>query len=93
MEKATRPHELTRFQKIKNKLISRKIISRKRFIVEQSYGTLKRLFKFFRASYMTLNKVKGASLRKAICFNLLKNLNKVTLPIEKMNNFQPGDVK
>jgi len=82
MEKATRSHELTRSQKIKNKLISGK-----RFIVEQSYGTLKRLFKFCRASYMTLNKVKGEALRKAICFNLLKAINKVILPIEKMNNF------
>jgi len=88
MEKATRSHDLTHFQKIKNKLISKK-----RFIVEQSYGTLKRLFKFCRASYMTINKVKGEALRKAICFNLLKALNKVTLPIDKMNNFQPGDVK
>jgi len=88
MEKATRSHELTHFQKIKNKLISKK-----RFIVEQSYGTLKRLFKFCRASYMTIKKVKGEALRKAICFNLLKAINKITIPVEKMCQLMLLEVK
>lgn len=83
MEKAVRSHELTHFQKLKNKLISKK-----RFIVEQSYGTLKRLFRFCRASYMTIKKVKGEALRKAICFNLLKAINKITLPEAKMEKLQ-----
>lgn len=79
MEKATIKKDLSKFQKLKNKLISKK-----RFIVEQSYGTLKRLFKFTRATYMTTVKVQAEALRKAICFNLMKAINKITLTSQNM---------
>lgn len=72
MEKANRDKPLTHWQKIKNRLISGK-----RFIVEQSFGTLKRRFKFERASYITRMKVEAQFILKAICFNLLKAINKV----------------
>lgn len=73
MYKAARNKELTPLQKIANKLISKR-----RFIVEQTFGTLKRRFKFFRASYMTKVKVEAQLRLKAICINLLKAINRIT---------------
>jgi len=72
MEKAFRGKPLTNRQKIKNRLISHR-----RYIVERGYGTMKRILKFERASYMGIAKVRGQALRKAICFNLLKAVNKI----------------
>jgi IS5 family transposase len=72
MEKAFRGSPLTNRQKQKNRLISRR-----RYVVERGYGTMKRILKFERASYMGIAKVKGQALRKAICFNLLKAINKI----------------
>lgn len=56
-----------------------KAISKKRFRVEQTFGTLKRRFKFNRASYKTTIKVQAQFTLKAICLNLLKAANKVQL--------------
>lgn len=53
-----------------------KLISKRRFKVEQTFAILKRIFKFSRASYMTLAKVNGQLFLKAICYNLLRALNK-----------------
>jgi IS5 family transposase len=72
MEKAVRGRPLTARQKQKNRLISTR-----RYIVEQSYGTMKRILKFERASYIGIAKVQGQAFRKAICFNLLKAINKI----------------
>lgn len=72
MYKAQKNKPLTDRQKIANKLISQK-----RFIVEQGFGTLKRIFSFVRASYVTITKVNAQFRLKAICFNLLKAINKV----------------
>jgi len=74
LEKAVRGKGLTRWQKKKNKLISAK-----RFIVEQAFGTLKRKFKFTKAAYNTRTKVELQLIMKATCFNLLKAINKVEL--------------
>jgi len=74
LEKAVRGKKLSYWQKKKNKLISRK-----RFIVEQAFGTLKRGFKFTRAAYITREKVESQLTLKATCFNLLKAINKVKL--------------
>ncbi len=74
MEKAVRGKPLSYWQKKKNKLISSK-----RFIVEQAFGTLKRRFQFSKASYVTRVKVQTQFILKATCFNLLKALNKVKL--------------
>lgn len=74
MEKASRGHPLTFWQKLKNKLISKR-----RFIVEQAFGTLKRRFCFTRSRYRGQAKVEAELHWKAICFNLLKALNKVQM--------------
>ena len=65
---------LTARQKQKNLLISAR-----RYIVEQGYGTFKRILKFDRASYIGIAKVQGQAFRKAICFNLLKAVNKIKI--------------
>lgn len=67
MKKATRGQELSFWEKHFNKLISKK-----RYIIEQTFGTLKRRFKMTRASYITRLKVEGQLYLKSICFNLLK---------------------
>jgi len=79
MEKRQKNKELSKFQKIKNKLISKK-----RFIVEQGFGTMKRILEFTRAKYMTKRKVEGEAIRKAICHNLIKATNKIKI-IPKRN--------
>lgn len=70
MYKAAKGRELTKWQKLFNRLVSKK-----RFIVEQAFGTLKRRFNMGRATYMTLKKVKAQVQMKAIAFNLLKAVN------------------
>ena len=72
MEKAVKDKPLTSWQKRFNHMISKV-----RYRVEQGFGTLKRRFKFSRASYFTLPKVHAQMSLKAITFNLLKGLNKV----------------
>lgn len=74
MAKAVRGNALTERDKAVNRLISKV-----RFIVEQAFGTLKRRFKAGRARYIGLKKVAGELRLKAICFNLLKAVNKVEL--------------
>ena len=72
--KAVRNKPLTKRQKQFNR-----IASKTRFIVEQGFGTLKRKFRFYRASYFGMRKVLGQFRFKAICFNLLKAANFVQL--------------
>jgi len=72
MHKAAKNKTLTPRQKLINKLISKK-----RYIVEQGFGTLKRIFEFTRASYIKKIKVEAQLTLKAICFNLLKAVNMV----------------
>jgi len=72
MYKASMNRPLTRWQKLFNKLVSKQ-----RYIIEQTFGTLKRKFLFTRASYYGLRKVEAQLALKAICFNLTKALNMV----------------
>jgi len=67
MHKAVKNKPLTKGQKLFNRMISRK-----RYRIEQAFGTLKRRFTLDKASYMTLAKVRAEALMKAIAFNLLK---------------------
>jgi IS5 family transposase len=67
MEKAVRGKKLSILQKLKNRLISGK-----RFVVERSFGTLKRQFKLTRASYRECWRVEGQMTLKAMSYNLLK---------------------
>ena len=74
MHKAARNRPLTDRQKRANKLISKK-----RYIVEQCFGTMKRLFGMARARYFGTHKVNAQVLLKGMCMNLLKAANKITL--------------
>ena len=53
-----------------------KLISKTRFKIEQVFGTIKRKFKFTRATYFTTQKVQTQFTLKAVCNNLLKAINK-----------------
>lgn len=70
MHKAVRGRALNKREKLLNKLISKR-----RFIVEQCFGTLKRRFEMARARYMGIAKVTGQLYLKSMCFNLNKALN------------------
>lgn len=70
MRKKPQGKDLSFWEKIRNRLISKK-----RYIVEQCFGTLKRKFKLYRASYIGSEKVKAQLYFKAMCFNLLKAVN------------------
>jgi IS5 family transposase len=70
MRKAARGRALSKWEKRLNKLISKR-----RFIVEQCFGTLKRRFEMARARYMGVTKVAGQLYLKSMCFNLNKALN------------------
>ena len=54
-------------------------ISKYRYVVERTFGTLKRKFGFSRASYAGTRKVQAQITFKAICANLLKALNKTIM--------------
>ena len=53
-------------------------IKKYRYVIEQSFGTLKRRFNFSKGSYFGLEKMQGQSYLKAMCVNLLKAMNKVS---------------
>ena len=73
MHKAARGRPLSDQQRQRNREIKAK-----RWVIEQSFGTLKRRFKFNRASYFGMEKVLGQCYLKAMCLNLLKASNKVS---------------
>ncbi|MBX9621462.1 MAG: IS5 family transposase [Alphaproteobacteria bacterium] len=72
MYKASRGHDLSSRQKKFNRLVSGI-----RYRVEQCFGTLKRRFRFTRASYFSEVKVEAQMILKAISFNLLKAYRQV----------------
>lgn len=74
MHKAQRNKPLTQRQRNANKAISKT-----RYIVEQCFGTMKRILGMTRASYMGTEKVNAQFTIKAMCFNLLKAANKICL--------------
>jgi len=74
MYKAAKGKKLNRWENLKNKLISKK-----KYIVEQCFGTLKRKFNFSRSRYISLIKVKAEFHFKSICFNLLKVTNMIEI--------------
>jgi transposase, IS5 family len=76
LHKAARNRPLTDRQKLANNLISEK-----RYIVEQCFGTMKRLFGMARARYFGTHKVNAQVLLKGMCMNLLKAANKITLEL------------
>ena len=72
MHKATRNKPLRDTQKHFNRMIKRT-----RYVIEQSFGTMKRRFQFGQASYFTQSKVQTQCLLKMLCVNLLKAANKL----------------
>ena len=88
MHKAQRNKPLSSRQKSANKRISKT-----RYIVEQCFGTMKRLFGMSRASYIGTKKVNAQFTLKAICLNLLKAANKICLKTESMGAVRPQCVQ
>jgi len=74
MHKAVRGKKLTPLQRWKNRFITKR-----RWIIEQGFGTLKRKFRMRRSSYYGVTKVQTQLGLKAICLNLLKAANKIQL--------------
>ena len=72
MHRAYKNKPLSARQKLANQLISKK-----RYIVEQCFGTIKRLFRMGRASYFGTVKVNAQVILKSICMNLKKAANKI----------------
>lgn len=84
MHKAQRNKPLTERQQRANKLISKK-----RYIVEQCFGTAKRLFGMARASYFGTLKVNAQVILKGMCINLLKAANKILLMPNTTGEIRP----
>lgn len=74
MYKSTSKRELNQREKLFNR-----IVSKTRYVVERTMGTLKNHFGCGRAKYLGLAKVKAQLFLKAICHNLLKAVNKIEL--------------
>jgi transposase, IS5 family len=56
-----------------------KLISKHRFLIEQYFGTIKRLFGLHLARYFGVAKTHAQMVMAAISQNLLKAANKITL--------------
>ena len=76
MRKAHRNRPLTEAQTKRNRYLSKT-----RYVVEQSFGTLRRKFRYARAAYFGLSKVSAQSHLKAMCLNLLKAANRLSAPV------------
>ena len=76
MLKAHRNRPLTEAQTKRNRYLSKT-----RYVVEQSFGTLHRKFRYARAAYFGLIKVSAQSHLKAMCLNLLKAANRLSVPV------------
>jgi transposase, IS5 family len=73
MHKAVRGRQITADEQQRNNEIKSK-----RWVIEQTFGTLKRRFRFRQAKYFGQDKVLGQCYLKAMCLNLLKASNKVS---------------
>ena len=76
MRKAQRNRPPTEAQTKRNRYLSKT-----RYVVEQSFGTLHRKFRYARAAYFGLCKVSAQSHLKAMCLNLLKAANRLSVPV------------
>jgi len=74
--KASKRRPLRFSQRLFNKLIARK-----RFLIGQAFGTLKRKFGMTRSCYMTRIKVEAQLYLKGICFNLTKALRMICINV------------
>ena len=74
MRKAHREHPLMEAQTKRNRYLSKT-----RYVIEQSFGTLHRKFRYARSAYFGLIKVSAQSHLKAMCLNLLKAANRLSV--------------
>ncbi len=74
MFRASRGHPLSRHRRRFNRLVSRR-----RWIVEQTFGTLKRLFGAARSRFMGRRAVEAELTFKSMALNLLKAANRIKL--------------
>ena len=72
MHKAAPNQQISHWQKIANALIKRK-----RYVIEQRFGVLKRRFNFYKSSYFGTKAVLAQAFLKVMCLNLLKACNLV----------------
>ena len=63
--------------------IRNKLISRRRFVTERSFGTLKRTYGLYRARDIGLVKTHAEVMLKAIAYNLRRGLNNALSAIER----------
>nr|WP_244610265.1 transposase [Bathymodiolus heckerae thiotrophic gill symbiont] len=70
MRKKPKGKPMSRWNKVRNKAISKR-----RFVVERTYGTLKRTYGLARARYISLEKVANEVNLKAIAYNLTRAAN------------------
>ena len=71
MRKAHRKHPLSEAQTKRNRYLSKT-----HYVIEQSFGTLHRKFRYARAAYFGLLKVSAA-----MCLNLLKAANRLSVSV------------
>ena len=76
MRKAHRNRPLSEAQTKRNRYLSKT-----RYVVEQSFGTLHCKFRYAWAAYFGLLKVSAQSHLKTMCLNLLKATNKLSVPV------------
>ena len=74
--KAHRNRPLTEAQTKRNRYLSKT-----RYAVEQSFGTLHRKFRYAQAAYFGLLKVSAQSHLNAMCLNLLKAANRLSVSV------------
>ena len=65
----------------RNRPLTEAQTKRNRYVVEQSFGTLHRKFRYARAAYFGLCKVSAQSHLKAMCLNLLKAANRLSVTV------------
>ena len=76
MQKAQRGRPLSREQKIRNGRLAKV-----RHVEEQNFDTLCRKFRYAQTTYFGLNKARAQSHLKAMCVNLLKVPNWLSVPV------------
>ena len=71
MRKKPKGQAMTHRNRIRNRLISQR-----RFVVERTFGTLKRTYGLHRARYIGLVKTQAEVLMKSIAYNLKRGINR-----------------
>jgi IS5 family transposase len=75
MKKKPRGKEFSKWDKLRNKAISKR-----RFVVERTFGTMKRVYGLSRARYIGIEKVEAETILKAIAYNIKRAVNIYNTP-------------